>query len=79
MSSKTFANNLLRTQRTFGLSNTDLSYVLGTSRRTLGRIKSATPYYTPSEETIVSIADAFGVAPQQVTRRLSAATIAAVL
>jgi transcriptional regulator with XRE-family HTH domain len=79
MSTKTFANNLIRTQKAFSLNNTDLSYVLGTSRRTLGRIKSATPYYTPSEETIETIADAYGVAPQQVTKRLKAAVIASVL
>lgn len=79
MSSKTFANNIIRTQRTFGLSNTDLSHVLETSRRTLGRIKAAAAGYTPSEDTIVTIANAYGVAPQQVTKRLPAAVIAAVL
>lgn len=79
MSSKTFANNLQRTQRTYGLNRTDLSIVLGTSRRTIGRILSARPGYTPTEDTIVTIANAYGVAPQQVTQRLPQAVIAAVL
>lgn len=79
MSSKTFANNLVRTQKTFGLNNTDLSIILGTSRRTVGRIKTASTAYQPSEETIETIADAYGVAPQQVTKRLPAAVISSVL
>lgn len=79
MSSKTFANNTIRLSRAYGLNNTDTAYVLQTSRRTLGRIRQANPSYTPSEETLVNIADAFGVAPTQVTKRLSQAVIASVL
>lgn len=79
MSSKTFANNLVRTQRLYNLNNTDLSYILNTSRRTVGRIKQASASYTPTEDTLAAIADAYGVDTHEVTKRLPAAVIAAVL
>ena len=79
MSSKTFASNIQRLQRTYSLNNTDTSYVLNTSRRTLGRIKQANPVYQPREETLENIAEGFGVPTTQVTKRLYAAQIASVL
>lgn len=79
---QTFARNVVRAQRTFGLSNTDMSYVLDISRRTLGRIKNEAVYptpYTPLESTIEKVAIAFQVPTPVVTQRLTAAEIAAIL
>ena len=80
---KLFAQNIVRVQNTYELNNTDTSYLLSISRRTLGRIheKALTEgqiQYTPSNRTVAKVARAMHVAPREVTTRLPAATIASV-
>lgn len=79
---QTLARNVIRAQKLYSLNNTDMSYVLDISRRTLGRIKEQADFptsYCPLDSTIEKVADAFNVAPNEVTQRLPAATIASVL